>query len=267
MVDKKLLKELTTAFALNLKNQDFQVIEEIVLRSLEALMRSIPEAKKKSYGIVSVISVFCKSLHETLGEVSFDVGRELYRRGTTYKSVCLGLGILSHIGVYEPERILPYMKDASDHSMWEVKEFVQMFIRKITKVHKTRVQEFLLKLTQSDNPNHRRFASESLRPVVENNWINKEPEYALKVLRQLFEEKEEFPKVSVGNTLSDLSRKNPELILKVVMDLKALNNEASDWIAYRACRNLIKTHASEVFSILDVDCYRYKNRQYFKKDN
>jgi len=266
MVDKKVLEQETKLFIERATSTVDDGYEQSLLMALDRLMRSIPDKRKGSYGIVSVIAVFCKSINVALNGQSFEIGKSIYSNGTDFRTVSLGLGLISHVGVEEPLKALPILAEASNHELWEVKEFVQMFIRKITKVHKTIAQNFLLELTQSDNPNHRRFASEALRPVVENKWIHDDPEFSLKVLRKLFKESEDYPKVSVGNNLSDLSRKNPELILEVVKELKELNNENSDFIAHRACRNLVKTYPVKVMDLLEVDFYQYKKNKYYRSD-
>jgi 3-methyladenine DNA glycosylase AlkC len=266
MVDKKILEHETELFVQRASSTFESEEEKSLLLALDRLMSSIPEKRKSSYGIVSVIAVFCKSINMALNGRTFEVGKLIYSNSTDFRTVSLGLGLISHVGVQEPLKVLPILADASDHKLWEVKEFVQMFVRKITKVHKTIVQEFLLELTQSGNPSYRRFTSESLRPVVENKWIHDEPEFSLKVLRKLFKESEEYPKVSVGNNLSDLSRKNPELILGVVKELKNLNNVNSDFIANRACRNLVKLYPLKVMDLLEVDCYKYKKNKYYRSD-
>lgn len=264
MIDQDLLRHEVVRLIENPLEQDETFFEERVLGSLSTLMASIPQSKKASYGIVSLIALLAKTLYHSMPdeEEVMGTGLFLYRQGRDFRVIVLGLGLLSHLGVARPQEILPILEEGANHEQWEVKEFVQMFIRKITKAHPDLVQEFLLDLTASDNPNHRRFASESLRPVVENKWIMDQPDYALKVLRRLFREKEDFPKVSVGNNLSDLSRKNPHLILKVVEELKGLQNEHSDFIAHRACRNLIKDHRNEVLDLLGIETYKYKTKEY-----
>ncbi len=266
MVDKKVLDQETKLLVERARREFDGDYEHSLLMALDRLMASIPEKRRGSYGIVSVIAVFCKSIYAVLNEQSFEIGKLIYLNSRDFRSVSLGLGLISHVGVEEPLKVLPILAEASTHQLWEVKEFVQMFIRKITKVHKALVQDFLMALTQSDNPNHRRFASEALRPVVENKWIHDDPEFSLSVLRKLFKESEDYPRVSVGNNLSDLSRKNPELILEVVKELKALDNENSDFIAHRACRNLVKTYPLEVMDLLEVDFYQYKNNKYYRSD-
>jgi len=266
MVDKNILAKETEKLISKSQFAFDKDDEQELLIALENLKDSIPEKRKSSYGIVSVISVFCKSINSALDGQCFELGQLIYINSTDFRTVSLGLGLISHVGIREPHKVLPILEEAAIHELWEVKEFVQMFIRKITKVHKNLVQDFLLNLTQSENPNLRRFASEALRPVVENKWIQENPEFSLKVLRKLFKETDDFPKVSVGNNLSDLSRKNPELILKVVKELMDLNNENSAFIAHRACRNLVKIYPIEVMDLLKVDSYKYKKNKYFRRD-
>lgn len=266
MLDDIVLKEKVMQFTELIKEEYTFEREMDLLDMIEELRDSIPEKKKTSFGIVSVIAAFCKCVFNELGDSHLKTCENIYRKSTDYRSVCIGLGLLSHYGIKDPESVLPILAEAADHPQWEVREFVQMFLRKITKNHKVVIQSYLMELAKSSNQNLRRFASESLRPVAENSWIQEEPEYSLKVLRILFLENEEFPRVSVGNNLSDLSRKNPELIYAVVEELKALNNDNSDFIAHRACRNLIIEDPMRVLNLLKIDVYKYKNRVYHRKD-
>ena len=111
-------------------------------------------------------------------------------------------------------------------------------------------------------PNLRRMVSEALRPVTENRWLHQQPEYSLSVLRLMFAEAQPYPRTSVGNNLSDLSRRNPELIFAIVGELIASGDPNSRWIAHRACRNLVKADPIRVMDLLGVDEYHYKDRHY-----
>ena len=51
----------------------------------------------------------------------------------------------------------------------------------------------------------------------------------------------------------------------VVQELRALDDEASDWIAYRACRNLVKKYPERVLDLLGVDEYHYKDRNVYRE--
>ena len=140
-------------------------------------------------------------------------------------------------------------------------------MQKLIKDHPQMMQEFLLRLVNSDNPYRRRLASESLRPVTENQWIHKDPEYSLSILRHLFKESKPYPKTSVGNNLSDLSKKNPELVFGIVKELVDSGDKNSYWIAYRVCRNLVKKEPERVMDLLRTDEYKYKKKVYVRHDN
>jgi hypothetical protein len=64
----------------------------------------------------------------------------------------------------------------------------------------------------------------------------------------------------VGNNLSDLARHLPDRVLELVEELVASGDRNSYWIAYRACRNLVKKEPIRVMNLLHVDEYRYKKR-------
>ncbi|WBW96847.1 hypothetical protein [Oceanirhabdus sp. W0125-5] len=248
---------------------DYEKIDEVIENIIQELHEAIPDKKRISYGITYVVKLLSKALYEKVGNSDLDTFQSslmLYKNLDTFRTKCVGLGMVSYHGLKDVEAVLPYFKDAANHEIWEIREFAQMYIRKITKKYPNKVQAFLISLTKSENPNHRRFASECLRPVVENRWILNNPEFSLKVLRELFEESDPYPRVSVGNNLSDLSRNLPELVLNIVKELVSRENENSYWIATRACRNLVKIKPIQVMDILKVDTYVYKNKKYKRSD-
>ena len=82
----------------------------------------------------------------------------------------------------------------------------------------------------------------------------------------MFTESSAYPRTSVGNNLSDLARKNPDLIYNIVKDLVQNGNKNSYWIAYRACRNLVKKEPIKVMDLLLIDEYKYKKNHYKRID-
>jgi 3-methyladenine DNA glycosylase AlkC len=172
--------------------------------------------------------------------------------------------IMSHYGVSNPEDTFNFFKQMATSEDWVIREFITLAFKKITKNNKQIVSNWFLKIVKDSNPNVRRFIAETLRPVSENQWIQKEPEYSLKILKNLFKEKHKYPRTSIGNNLSDLSKKNPEMILKIVKELVDMKDENSYWIAYRACRNLIKKFPEKVMDLLKVDEYHYKDRNFYR---
>lgn len=128
-----------------------------------------------------------------------------------------------------------------------------MFFRKLIKKYPQEMQQYFLRLTTSQAANIRRFVAEGLRPCIENQWFYKQPEYPLKVLQQLFQERDAYPRTSVGNNLNDLARRLPELVYALVEELVASGDKNSYWIAYRACRNLVEKEPIRVMDLLQVD--------------
>ena len=158
------------------------------------------------------------------------------------------------------------MKSAASSSDSNIREFSQMFFRKLIKKYPDEAKEFLLKLVSSDDPNIRRFVSETLRPVQENRWFYDDPDYSPSILKNMFKESSAYPRTSVGNNLSDLARKLPDLVYGLVGELVSSGDKNSYWIAYRACRNLVKDDPIRVMDLLEVNEYKYKKRIHRRDD-
>jgi 3-methyladenine DNA glycosylase AlkC len=78
----------------------------------------------------------------------------------------------------------------------------------------------------------------------------------------MFNESSSYPRTSVGNNLSDLARRLPDLVYDLVAELVESGDHNSYWIAYRACRNLVKKEPVKVMDLLKVDEYKYKKRMH-----
>ncbi|MBN1358009.1 hypothetical protein JW988_04480, partial [Candidatus Bathyarchaeota archaeon] len=75
-----------------------------------------------------------------------------------------------------------------------------------------------------------------------------------------------YPRTSLGNNLSDLAKQLPDLVFELVAELVASGDRNSYWIAYRACRNLVKKEPIKVMNLLKIDEYRYKKRVYRRSE-
>ena len=71
-----------------------------------------------------------------------------------------------------------------------------------------------------------------------------------------------YPQTAVKNNLSDLARLHPEFVYDLIKELVENEDKNSYWIAYRACRNLVKKESIRVMDFLVVDDYIYKKRVY-----
>jgi len=229
----------------------------------DELYANIPDNKRISYGIVHVVKTLSEYLYTHLVEIDapvYLIASHMFKKSDDFKGKGVSLGMLSFYGLGDYKKVLPYFESAAASSDWEVRELAQMFFRKLIKKHPGEMKEYLLKLVKSKDANIRRFVTETLRPVQENRWFYKNPDYPLSILRSMFKESSPYPRTSVGNNLSDLARRLPDLVYDLVKELVDSGDKNSYWIAYRACRNLVKKEPVKVMDLLKVDEYKYKKR-------
>ena len=253
----------------NIRRNEYHQASREISDILDELYANIPEKNRISYGMVYTIKVLSEYLYSQLkrdGLPVFEIASTIYEESDATKVKCVALGILSFYGLEDLKNTLGYFEAAAASEDWEVREIAQMLFRKLISKHPKDVRAFLLRLTVSPDANLRRFAAETLRPVQENRWFYKNPEYALSIIRTMFKERSPYPRTSVGNNLSDLARRLPEVIYNLVNELVASGDNNSYWIAYRACRNLVKVEPVKVMDLLKVDEYRYKKRIYRRID-
>jgi 3-methyladenine DNA glycosylase AlkC len=253
----------------NLLQEKYDLAITHVLAILKELYAEIPDNKRISFGRVYTIQELAKYLFSSLTEANaavFTVGSAMFERSSDFRSKGVALGILSFCGIDDYERVLPYFESAAASPSWDMREFAQMFFRKLIQKKPNEAKEFLLKLAVSNDANARRFVAETLRPVKENGWFYTRPEYPLSILRNLFRENLAYPRISVGNNLSDLARHLPDVVFGLVAELVESGDRNSYWIAYRACRNLMKKEPVRVMNLLRADAYKYKQKVYWRSD-
>lgn len=250
-----------------------EVIDEyvcnLISETLSELYKNIPDNRRISYGRVYTLKVLTKESVKRLQSARrslYDFGSMIFENCNNHFSKGLGLGIITASVVDDLGKGFEYFEKAAGSEHWDLREFTQMYFKQIIKTYPEEAHEFLLEKSLSANPNTRRFVSETLRPVQENKWMQEKSEYSLGILKNLFREKVVYPRTSVGNNLSDLARKNPQLILEICKDLVAMDDKNAYWIANRACRNLVKLYPKEVMDILKVDEYKYKRKVYKRSE-
>jgi 3-methyladenine DNA glycosylase AlkC len=245
--------------------QEYAAATGQIAAVLVELYANIPAHKRISYGRVHTVKVLADYLYTQLtaaGAPVFDIAPNLYDASPDPLSKGVALGILSFYGLDDHRPVLPFFESAAAAGDWDTRELAQMLFRKLIKKHSNDMKTFLLRLVESDDAHLRRFVGETLRPVQENRWFYAQPDYPLSILRRLFRESAPYPRTSVGNGLSDLARRLPELVYELVEELMAGGDKNSYWIAYRACRNLVKRDPIKVMDLLQVDEYRYKTAIY-----
>lgn len=260
---------IETSIIKNLISENYFSAIENIQNTLNQLYAAIPDNKRISYGRVYTIKILSRFLYSRLmesGAPVFSVSAALFKLSNEFGSTGVALGMISFCGIENYKTALPYFEAAAISENWDVREFAQMFFRKLIKKYPDEMRAYLLERTTSNNANIRRFVAETLRPVQENQWLYKNPEFSLSILRKMFQEPSAYPRTAVGNNLSDLARRLPGRIFEIVQELVESGNKNSYWIAYRACRNLVKTEPIKVMDILKVDEYKYKKRVHRKSD-
>ena len=110
----------------------------------------------------------------------------------------------------------------------------------------------LLTWSLSNNHHVRRLASEGCRPRLP--WamslpaFKKDPSTIIPILQNLSNDDSEYVRRSVANNLNDISKDNPDLVIKLVKNWKG-TSIATDRLVKHACRTLLKQGNPEVLDI------------------
>jgi 3-methyladenine DNA glycosylase AlkC len=273
LINDEMIEKINKAVINHAREGKYELSIKNILDIHDLIHASIPGKKRISIGTYSVV----KQMGETLFDLMikrnlqvYTIGYALFKRAdekAQHRAKGVALRALSLYGLTDYKKVLPVLETAASSSHWELREFAAGFIHVIIKEFPREMQRYLINLSQSEDPNLRRFVSESLRPVKENRWIFKDPGYSLSVLKGMFRESHAYARTSVGNNLSDLARRLPELVYSLVEELVASGDKNSYWIAYRACRNLVKKEPLRVMNLLGVDEYKYKKRIHKRKNS
>jgi 3-methyladenine DNA glycosylase AlkC len=269
LLNDKLTRRIKSDIIDRILQGDYDSSIANISRVLGQLYDNIPDNKRISYGIVHAIKILSEHLYSRLADADASVLRiasAIFDASSDPNVKGVAIGMLSYCGLSDYKAVLPYFETAAASPDWGLREHTQMFFRKLIKKYPDEMQTYLLRLARSKDANLRRFVAETLRPVQENRWFYKQPEYPLSILRGIFKESAEYPRTAVGNNLSDLARQLPDMVYDLVAKLVESGDKNSYWIAYRACRNLVKKEPMKVLALLKTDEYKYKDRVYKRSD-
>jgi len=233
----------------------------------EQMYADIPEKQRQSRGITWVLqreSLLLVIACENMEHVRAVADTLFQKLEIIDRLMGVPIFLMAEYGKTFPYEVLEFFAGTAESEDWVVREFAAAGFHKIITPCRDVALPWLKKLVKSESPNQRRFTSETLRPVTELRWLQNEPQTSLEILRKLFRESHPYPRTSAGNNLSDLARRNPELILEIVAELVENGDKNSYWIAQRACRNMVKKDPKRVMDILGVDEYHYKDRHFYR---
>jgi len=243
-------------------------LEKIIYR----IHSDIPDKKRISYGRYSIIKQLGLELYPELEKNKvnvYEMAIKIFEASETDQFIrSLAVQLISIYGhkTKDLKKVLPVFDKAAADSNWEARECSAGFIRKLVWEYPDELKKWYLEKAKSGNPMHRRFASESLRPVADNRWLLENPSFSFSIIKNLYKESDPYPRTSVGNHLSDWARHDSKRVYRIVKKLVDSGDKNSFWIACRACRNLIKEEPARVMDLLGVDEYKYKKRKYNRKD-
>ncbi len=126
-------------------------------------------------------------------------------------------------------------------------------IRPFMNQHTSKMMKVLNKWVKDPNEHIRRLAAEGSRPrgvwVAHIETFKKDPRPVLKLLEHLKADESLYVRKAVANNLNDITKDNPDLVIKIAMQWLKDNNPDTNWIIKHACRSLIKQGNPRVFPI------------------
>ncbi len=257
----------------DINNSSISEIVEKIFNLIAKVREDIPPKKKISYGRYSIIKQMGLDFYELLTNKNIDVfefANKIYENEEHDQFVrSLAVQLISIYGLEKEnlDKTLSVFEKAATDNKWEARECSAGFIRKLIKEHPAEMEAWYLHNVKSSNPLMRRFTCESIRPVADNKWFLKNPNFCFSVIESLYQEKDIYPRSSAGNSLSDWARTDKERVYKIVEELVSSGNKNSYWIAYRACRNLVKKEPIRVMDLLKIDEYKYKKNIFYRNKN
>jgi len=163
------------------------------------------------------------------------------------------------------EFIQTYGLDYPDISLEALKIVTQCFtsewaVRPFIKKYPQQTMTFLLDCAKSDNVDIRRWASEGTRPRVP--WgeqlpaFIQDPSRTREILEVLKFDAELYVRKSVANHLNDITKDNPDYVIKLLNDWKQQATPAEiknlTWVIKHALRSLIKAGHPQALSLIGV---------------
>lgn len=191
------------------------------------------------------VNILIKSLNEEL-----DNGEIMQFEGFIIMPLCL---FVSSYGVYDAHY------DISIKALYEMtKRFSSEFdIRPFLIKYPEKTQKILLEWTKDSNTHVRRLASEGSRPrlplSIRLPMYQKDPSPVIEILENLKEDPELYVRRSVANSLNDIAKDNPKVVIDTLKKWSSIKTEEMDWLIKHSLRTLIKQGNKEALELLGYD--------------
>jgi len=163
---------------------------------------------------------YCKN--HTLQDC-LQTAQELYK-SSEYQIRCFAVFIFGNIS-RESDESLVFLKGTVGKDInWRVQEVLaKAFDKFCSGVGYEKALPVIIEWLEDENPNIRRAVTEGLRIWTNREYFKTDPGKAVELLSGLKNDKSEYVRKSVGNSLRDISKKHKDLI-KYELDSWNLNN-------------------------------------------
>jgi 3-methyladenine DNA glycosylase AlkC len=159
--------------------------------------------------------------------------------------------LIDYVAVYgldEPESALKILKEMT--SLFSAEFAIRPFI---TQHYELTYQQALLWCSDPDE-HVRRLASEGFRPRlpwgIRLNQFCEDPKAIFPILEQLKDDPSLYVRKSVANNLNDISKDNPDDVIKICQRWGKSESSERQFIIRQALRTLVKSGRPEVFPLL-----------------
>jgi len=144
--------------------------------------------------------------------------------------------------------------DTSINALCEITKFTscEFAVRPFIIKYPEQMMQQMLAWSKHENIDVRRFATEGCRPRLP--WamalpqLKNNPASVLPILENLKNDESEYVRKSVANNLNDISKDNPDLVIKLIKKWQG-KTENTDWVIKHGSRTLLKQGNSEVMQV------------------
>lgn len=261
---------------LSAENPFRNVFNEKVIRNLaESISKNYKQFNKlefqkeclqniKQLGFLERSHQICDALHKYLPEsypeairiLTASLGSPLADAGKTDWD--------SFIIMPQTEFVSRYGKKYYELSMKALYEMTQRFsaendLRTFLEIDFHKTMKILTTWTKDSSPHVRRLVSEGTRPRLPMTGrikiFQSNPEPLFDLLENLLDDPSLYVRRSVANNLNDISKDNPELLIKKLQSWDMQKSRERQWIVKHALRSLVKKGHADALQLSGADTH------------
>ena len=230
---------------------------------IQLVRKTLYEYLPKNYKLA--LSILLKSLPNIIKSDAFDNKLDLSsQNGFIMISVT---SFVARYGIDEYELSMNALKEMTKRFSAEgsIRYFIIKYPRRVIKTFK--------KWVNDESPHVRRLVSESTRPRLPMTMalpiFKNDPSPIIPFLEKLKYDQNLFIRRSVANNLNDISKDNPDVVVKLLKKWNLNNSKEMKWVIKHSLRTLEKKGNAEALQILGfstdlkvtVNKFRIKNRK------